>query len=109
MTNSAGAARRSCRWPRRVAPPFSGVLLGRMAAILPMRSLIAEVAMAARQWRIRRQGVAIPDALQRWDRAYQNLLRWSQLSERATREQADHASQPQQEVPDDGARGDLCP
>ncbi len=29
------------------------------------------------QWKIRRHLVEAPDALQRWDRAYQSLLCWS--------------------------------
>ena len=29
-------------------------------------------------WRLRRSSVATPDAQQRWDRAYQSLLLWSQ-------------------------------
>ncbi len=29
------------------------------------------------QWKIRRHLIEAPDALQRWDRAYQSLLRWS--------------------------------
>ena len=29
------------------------------------------------QWKIRRQLVEAPDALHRWDRAYQSLLQWS--------------------------------
>ncbi len=28
------------------------------------------------QWRLRRELVETPDALRRWDRAYQCLLRW---------------------------------
>ena len=31
-----------------------------------------------RQWRIRRQAVAVADGQRRWDRAYQHLLRWTQ-------------------------------
>jgi len=30
------------------------------------------------QWRIRRQTVEYPDGQPRWDRAYQQLLAWSQ-------------------------------
>jgi hypothetical protein len=30
-----------------------------------------------RQWHVRRQTVERPDAQDRWDRAYQSLLRWS--------------------------------
>ena len=51
-----------------------------------------------RQWQIRRQLLAIPDGQQRWDRAYQALLRWTEpatavpvtMSERA-REEVQHA------------------
>ena len=32
-----------------------------------------------RQWRIRRQASPKPDGQQRWDRAYQLLLQWSQV------------------------------
>lgn len=31
-----------------------------------------------RQWRIQRRLLATPDAQQRWDRAYQALLRWTE-------------------------------
>ncbi len=34
------------------------------------------------QWQLRRSLVAVPDGQQRWDRAYQSLLAWSQLSQR---------------------------
>jgi hypothetical protein len=30
-----------------------------------------------RHWRIHRQTLPVPDGHQRWDRAYQSLLRWS--------------------------------
>jgi hypothetical protein len=30
-----------------------------------------------RHWHVRRHTVARPDAMQRWDRAYQNILLWS--------------------------------
>jgi|tagenome__1003787_1003787.scaffolds.fasta_scaffold20781364_2 uncharacterized protein (UPF0548 family) len=30
-----------------------------------------------RHWRVLRQTVARPDAIQRWDRAYQNILLWN--------------------------------
>lgn len=30
-----------------------------------------------RQWSVRRQTAQLPDARQRWDRAYQNILQWS--------------------------------
>jgi hypothetical protein len=33
--------------------------------------------MSARQWRLRRQPQPRPDGQQRWDRAYQHLLRWT--------------------------------
>ena len=32
-----------------------------------------------RHWRVRRQTVARPDAMQRWDRAYQLLLQWTAI------------------------------
>jgi hypothetical protein len=30
------------------------------------------------QWRVRRQTISSPDGQQRWDRAYQLLLRWTE-------------------------------
>ena len=30
-----------------------------------------------RQWRIRRQQLAMPDGQRRWDRAYQHLVSWT--------------------------------
>jgi hypothetical protein len=37
-----------------------------------------------RQWRVRRETVERSDARQRWDRAYQSILRWSLEAERAS-------------------------
>jgi len=34
--------------------------------------------MKNKQWKLRRQLLASPDAQQRWDRVYQQLLRWTQ-------------------------------
>jgi hypothetical protein len=36
-----------------------------------------------RQWRVRREVMERPDARQRWDRAYQYILRWSLENEQA--------------------------
>jgi hypothetical protein len=36
-----------------------------------------EEPMKTYQWKLRRQFIVIPDAQQRWDRVYQNLLRWT--------------------------------
>src|SRR5215216_4055951 len=36
-----------------------------------------------RRWRVRREAVERPDAKQRWDRAYQSILRWSLENEQA--------------------------
>ena len=36
-----------------------------------------------RQWRVRREAVKRPDGRQRWDLAYQAILRWSLENERA--------------------------
>jgi hypothetical protein len=35
-------------------------------------------------WQIRRTTLPCPDARQRWDRAYQSILRWSLEAERAS-------------------------
>ena len=35
-----------------------------------------------RQWHVRREVVERPDAQGRWDRAYQDILRWSLENER---------------------------
>ncbi len=35
-----------------------------------------------RQWHVRREVVERPDAQARWDRAYQDILRWSLENER---------------------------
>lgn len=37
-----------------------------------------------RQWRVCRETVDRADARQRWDRAYQSILRWSLKAERAS-------------------------
>jgi hypothetical protein len=44
-----------------------------------MNRLVAEVAMKT-LWRMRRQTILHPDGQQRWDQAYQHLLRWTQPS-----------------------------
>src|SRR5262245_47805765 len=44
-----------------------------------------------RTWRVRRASIAYPDGQQRWDRAYQLLLRWS-LAPMAWQEGAGDAS-----------------
>ncbi len=38
-----------------------------------------------RRWRVRREAVERPDAKQRWDRAYQSILRWSLESDQEAR------------------------
>ena len=35
-----------------------------------------------RQWRVRREAIERPDGRQRWDQAYQSILRWSLEAER---------------------------
>lgn len=35
-----------------------------------------------RQWHVHREAVERPDGRQRWDRAYQSILRWSLENER---------------------------
>lgn len=35
-----------------------------------------------RQWQVRREAMVRPDAQDRWDRAYQAILRWSLENER---------------------------
>ncbi len=58
-------------------------------------------------WRIRRQTQSTPDALQRWDRAYQYLLQWTPTT------RLDQPANPQpsvtsnKEVPN--ACSNLCP
>ncbi len=37
-----------------------------------------------RQWQVRRGTAQCPDARQRWDRAYQSILRWSLEAGRAS-------------------------
>ena len=51
--------------------------------ILPPRSGGTEETMK-REWRICRATEERPDARQRWDRAYQAILRWSLETERAS-------------------------
>lgn len=34
-----------------------------------------------RSWAIRRRLIEVPDAAQRWDRAFQHLLRWAQAAD----------------------------
>lgn len=36
-----------------------------------------------RRWRVRREAVERPDTRQRWDQAYQSILRWSLENEQA--------------------------
>jgi hypothetical protein len=36
-----------------------------------------------RRWHVRREAMERPDARQRWDQAYQAILRWSLENERA--------------------------
>ncbi len=46
-----------------------------------------------RQWHVRREVVERPDAQQRWDRAYQSLLRCSLETERRAVLQPKHAEE----------------
>jgi hypothetical protein len=52
--------------------------------ILLLGSLGTEEKMK-RRWRVRREAVERPDARQRWDRAYQSILRWSLENEQEAR------------------------
>jgi hypothetical protein len=40
--------------------------------------------MSVPKWRLRRQMCPRPDGQQRWDRAYRQLLEWTQLPQLAT-------------------------
>jgi hypothetical protein len=46
--------------------------------ILLRNRFVREEPMKKQQWKLRRQFVVLPDAQPRWDRVYQNLLRWTQ-------------------------------
>lgn len=50
--------------------------------ILPPGSLGTEE-MMKRRWHVYREAVERPDARQRWDQAYQAILRWSLENEQA--------------------------
>lgn len=41
------------------------------------KQFVKEDAMKKRQWHVQRQFIEVPDAQQRWDRAYQFLLSWT--------------------------------
>src|SRR6185437_16077862 len=71
-------------------PPACRIL----AIEMSQRFNIVEGAMKQRQWTCRRQPVEKMEALRRWDRAYQCLLRWSapQQEESARQEEADENS-----------------
>jgi hypothetical protein len=56
-------------------------------------------------WQIRRSGVTQRDGSQRWDQAYQLLLRWASASEAGTPETPIYTTE---EEPHDGS-GSLCP
>jgi hypothetical protein len=43
-----------------------------------------------RQWHVRREVMERPDAQNRWDRAYQSLLRWDLATERRAVLQPNH-------------------
>jgi hypothetical protein len=64
---------------RRTAKLMGTPMLGHI--LLP-GSLGTEETMK-RRWRVRREAVERPDAKQRWDRAYQSILRWSLENEQA--------------------------
>lgn len=51
-----------------------------------------------RSWKVRRQLQGCPDGQQRWDRAFQHVLRWAQPSEAETTLQADIRFEAGQEV-----------
>ena len=57
-------------------------------------------------WQIRRQLTPYPDGQQRWDRAYQHLLRWTSR-ESPTTNPASAIPNPTPEV--DHANSHLCP
>ncbi len=65
-----------------------------LAIEMSQRFDIVEGAMKQRQWTCRRQPVEQMEALHRWDRAYQCLLRWStpQEEEFARQEGSDEKS-----------------
>src|SRR5215217_5400846 len=77
---------------------------------------IAEGAMK-HVWQIRRQTIPCPDGQQRWDRAYQHILRRAYqhiLRWTATADGERHSHPPTtapiaQEVRNDAPSGDLCP
>ena len=50
-----------------------------------------------RQWHPRRAVVAAPDEQQRWNRAYQNLLAWSQQPALPRQRQEDQEARERQE------------
>jgi uncharacterized protein (UPF0548 family) len=54
-----------------------------------------------RQWRIRRDRLAVPDGQQRWDRAYQHLLHWTAASPPPLVPSVSH--QPRAEVEHEGS------
>lgn len=64
---------------RRFAKLTGTRMLGHI--LLP-GSLCTEETMK-RRWRVRREAVERPDAQDRWDRAYQTILRWSLENEQA--------------------------
>jgi hypothetical protein len=58
------------------------------------------------QWQFHRSLVAAPDGQQRWDRAYQSLLAWSQRSALPLQRPEDQEARESQEVPH--ARSGVC-
>lgn len=60
-----------------------------------------------RQWQVRRTTVAMPNAQQRWDRAYQLLLRCAMTGPPGTSVPPIPAPSPLQEV--SRARSGVCP
>ena len=60
-----------------------------------------------RQWQVRRTTVPVPNGQQRWDRAYQLLLRWAMTSSPGSLTAPVPALPSQQEVP--CACSGVCP
>jgi hypothetical protein len=59
-----------------------------------------------REWKVRREFKAYPDGEQRWDRAYQHLLKWTLTTQPPANVTRRSNSQPLQEV--DHAGSSLC-
>jgi hypothetical protein len=55
-----------------------------------------------RQWHVRREAMECPDAQDRWDRAYQAILRWSLENEQARAPSADASAEGKEEYHESG-------